>query len=183
MVLTSPSAAEETPVSALPPWLALVVTVLDRIAAVVMTVAGVMMVTLIAIFGWLVYGRYILNSTPTWVEQVALLLVVWITFLGAAVGVWRSTHLSIDFIREAMPRAPRDALRLLTDIALIVFGGVMAWHGTALVSGTSRRTMQMLGISEGWRAAPIAICGVLIILFALASLLVRIAGHHRTAES
>lgn len=183
MALTSPSAAEETPAAALPPWLALVVAVLDRLAGVVMTVAGIMMVTLIAIFGWLVFGRYMLNNTPTWVEQVALLLVVWITFLGAAVGVWRSTHLSIDFIREAMPRGPRDALRLLTDVVLVVFGGVMAYHGTRLVLGTSRRTVQMLGISEGWRAAPIAICGVLIIIFAIASILVRIAGHHRTAEN
>jgi TRAP-type C4-dicarboxylate transport system permease small subunit len=181
MVLTSPSAAEETPPSRLPPVLAAVVAVLDRVAAAVMLVSGAMMVLLIAIFGWLVFGRYVLNDTPTWVEQLALLLIVWITFLGAAVGVWRSSHLSIDFIREAMPGGIRHALRLLTDVALAGFGATMAWYGTALTLGMSRRTVQMLGVSEGWRAAPIAICGVLIVLFALASLAIRIAGHHRMA--
>ena len=96
-----------------------------------MLVSGVMMVILIAIFGWLVFGRYVLNDTPTWVEQVALLLIVWITFLGASVGVWRSSHLSIDFIREAMPARPRRALRLATDLLLAVFGGFMAWFGVS----------------------------------------------------
>jgi TRAP-type C4-dicarboxylate transport system permease small subunit len=179
MVLTSPSAAEELPSAALPRWLRTLVAVLDRIATLAMAVSGVMMVTLIAIFGWLVFGRYVLNNTPTWVEQVALLLVVWITFLGAAVGVWRSSHLSIDFIREAMPAAPRDVLRLATDTLLALFGGVMAYHGARLVAGTSHRTIQMLGISEGWRAAPIAVAGGLIVLFALASLLIRLAGAAR----
>ena len=57
---------------------------LDLMARICMTVAGVQMVSLIAIFGWLVFGRYVLNDTPTWVEQAALVLVVWITFLGGA---------------------------------------------------------------------------------------------------
>ena len=40
------------------------------------------MVVLLATFGWLVFGRYVLNVTPTWVEQLALVLVGYITFLA-----------------------------------------------------------------------------------------------------
>jgi len=58
---------------------------LDRIAdainSALVFVAGVSLVTLIVIFGWLVYGRYILNSTPTWVEQAAILIIVIINAL------------------------------------------------------------------------------------------------------
>ncbi len=71
-----------------------VARVLDAVASACMAIAGVMMVTLIVIFGWLVFGRYVLNDTPTWVEQTSLLLVAWITFLGAAVGAWRSSSAS-----------------------------------------------------------------------------------------
>ena len=42
----------------------------------ILGIAGIAMVTLIVIFGWLVFGRYVLNSTPTWVEQVSLLLII-----------------------------------------------------------------------------------------------------------
>jgi TRAP-type C4-dicarboxylate transport system permease small subunit len=179
---SSPPASEERS-PALPRWLALAVAALDRVASAAMLVSGVMMVTLIAIFGWLVFGRYVLNNTPTWVEQAALLLIVWITFIGAAVGVWRSSHLSIDFVREAMPSGPREILRLGTDGLLVVFGGFMAWYGLMLVLGTARRVVPMLGLSEGWRAAPIAVCGVLIVAFSLTSLALRLHGHRHPAEA
>ena len=166
----------------LPGWLAASAAILDRLASLCMAVAGVMMVILIAIFGWLVFGRYVLNDTPTWVEQASLLLVVWISFLGAGVGVWRNTHLSIEFVRDIFPSGPRFVLSVIADIALAVFGAVMAWYGTSLALGTSRRVIPMLGLVESWRAAPLALCGVLTVIFALFGLMIRLAGHRqRTA--
>ena len=63
---------------------------LDLISAISTLVASIGLVVLTVIFGWLVYGRYVLNSTPTWVEQVSLLLVMLIGFLGASVGIHRN---------------------------------------------------------------------------------------------
>ena len=37
------------------------------------------LVVLIVTFGWLVLGRYVLNATPTWVEQLALVLIVYMS--------------------------------------------------------------------------------------------------------
>jgi TRAP-type C4-dicarboxylate transport system permease small subunit len=140
-----------------------------------MVVAGGAVVVMIGIFGWLVFGRYILNDTPTWVEQVSLLLINYITFLGAAVGVRRHTHLSIDFIREGFPRLPRVIMRCLSDLTVIVFGIFMAWQGWVLVSTNLEREIPMIGLSESWRAAPLLISGILFVLFAGADLLGRFA--------
>ncbi|MEO0760687.1 MAG: TRAP transporter small permease subunit, partial [Pseudomonadota bacterium] len=71
---------------ALPAVLRRTDSVLDALAAVCRVLTGVSLVALTVIFGWLVFGRYVLNATPTWVEQAALLLVMTIAFLGAAVG-------------------------------------------------------------------------------------------------
>ena len=73
---------------------------------------------LTAIFGWLVYGRYVLNATPTWVEQVSLLLVVLITFVGAAVGIREQTHLGVSYFRELCPRWLRQAMTFLSHLVL-----------------------------------------------------------------
>ena len=147
-----------------------VATALDLVASGCMLIAGVMLVVLIAIFGWLVYGRYVLNDTPTWVEQCSIVLISWITFLGAAVGVRRGSHLNIDFLREAMPAGPRRALRVVADLYVLVFGGFMAWQGWLLVATNLDRKIPMLQISESWRAAPLMICGALMIVFAVAAL-------------
>lgn len=144
--------------------------ILDRLADICLLIAGVLLVLLIVIFGWLVFGRYVLNDTPTWVEQVSLLIVVYVTFLGAAVGIRRNAHLSIDFIREAMPPLPRKILQVISDLAMIVFGVFMTWQGWHLVTTNLRRKIPLLGLSESWRAAPLVICGVLIVLFVSAAL-------------
>jgi len=140
---------------------------LDGLAAAAMTLCAVMMVTLIFIFGWLVFGRYVLNATPTWVEQASLLIVVWIAFLGSAVGIRRRTHLSVDFIREALPNIARKTLVLAAIAIMLFFGVVMAWQGYVMWERTYTREIPLLGISEGWRAVPVSLGGLLIALFSL----------------
>ena len=146
---------------------------LDALAQIATALASVMIVALRLIFGWLVYGRYILNATPTWVEQAALLMVVWITFLGAAVGVRRGTHLSVDFIRNAAPAPLRRLAILFCSLALLFFGAMLAWQGYVMYERTARRAIPLLGISEGWRAIPVVIGGGMICLFALDELIRR----------
>ena len=130
-----------------------------------MRVAGAMLVVLIAIFAWLVYGRYVLNSTPTWVEQVALLLVVAISFIGGAVGVRENTHLSVDMFVDALPPRPQAVVRILADLLLAVFGGAMAWFAGRLALFKWSTTIPLINMPEGLRSLPLALCGALIVLF------------------
>ncbi|MGI9452832.1 MAG: TRAP transporter small permease, partial [Geminicoccaceae bacterium] len=81
--------------------------VLHRLSRLCKIVTGVGLVVLTVIFGWLVFGRYVLNAAPTWVEQVSLLLVMLITFLGAAVGIHENTHLGVSYFREVAPASLR----------------------------------------------------------------------------
>ncbi|NIA70076.1 TRAP transporter small permease [Pelagibius litoralis] len=124
------------------------------------------MVTLIAIFAWLVFGRYVLNETPTWVEQLALVLVCYIAFLGAAAGVRDNTHLGVSFIREAMPTPIRRSLRIVAEVAMAGFGLVMLLSCVELVIFGWATLLPMLNVPEGVRTLPAAICGGLIFLFA-----------------
>ncbi|SPF80257.1 TRAP transporter small permease [Pseudoprimorskyibacter insulae] len=151
--------------------LSLIDRALNAIASVAMGLSSVLMVVLIVIFGWLVFGRYVLNDTPTWVEQLALLIVVWIAFLAAAVGIRRNSHLAVDFIRDAMPGPLRRACVLLSIAALLFFGVVMAWQGYVMFERTAQREIPLLGVSEGWRAVPVALSGAMIALFCLDELI------------
>lgn len=121
---------------------------------------------MLTIFGWLVFGRYVLNVTPTWVEQVALLIVCYITFLGSAAGVHEETHLGVEFIREAFPDYIRKPLRILVDIILSLFGLVMFIACIQLVKFGWSTKLAMLNIPEGIRTLSAAICGGLVFIFA-----------------
>ena len=98
-------------------------------------VAGVALVVLTVIFGWLVFGRYVLNATPTWVEQVSLLLVMLIAFLGAAVGVRENTHLVGHHLpQHACPTGSGRSSSLISDLLMAGFGGLMLWYGAQLTA-------------------------------------------------
>jgi len=148
--------------------------ILDGVASLCILVAGVLLVALIAIFGWLVFGRYVLNNTPTWVEQASLVMVVYITCLGAAAGVRHHSHLNIDFIREGFAGPLRGVMHHLSDLFILLFGGFMAFQGWSLVMTNMERAIPMIRLSESWRAAPLLICGVLIMLFAAADIAQRL---------
>jgi TRAP-type C4-dicarboxylate transport system permease small subunit len=156
--------------------------VLDGIAWLCMLAAGLALVVIIVAFGWLVYGRYVLNDTPTWVEQLSLLLVSYITFLGAAVGIRRNTHLSIDFVRESLPFLPREIMRYLSDLFIVAFGACMAWQGYTLFLDNTDRMIPMIDVAEAWRVLPLGICGALMVLFAGSNIITRIAHGGRERE-
>jgi TRAP-type C4-dicarboxylate transport system permease small subunit len=141
---------------------------LSRVSTACLLVSSGALVVLIATFGWLVFGRYVLNVTPTWVEQLALVLVCWIAFLGAATGVREDAHLGVTFIREAMPRPIRRALRVIVDIIMAGFGVVMAVSCYDLAMFGWDTLLPMLNVPETVRTGPASICGALIFAFSAA---------------
>ncbi len=156
---------------------------LDYLRIASLAVSGVALVTLIAIFGWLVYGRYVLNATPTWVEQLSLLLVIWITFLGAAVGIGEDTHLSVEFVRDAASPTGRLILRTISDLLLLVFGVLMAYHCLQLAIFGWGDTIPLINVPEGLRSVAAVISGVLIVLFTGNRIVSRLLGYRRNGKS
>ncbi len=144
---------------------------LDRVAFACRVLTGIALVVLTVIFGWLVFGRYVLNATPTWVEQVALLLVMVIAFLGAAVGVHENTHLSVLILRNSVARRMRTALIVLSDVIMAGFGGMMLWFGAKLTIFKWGSLIPLIQLPEGLRSLPLTIGGGLILLFSLGHLI------------
>jgi len=144
---------------------------LDLISYVNTVVTGVALVVLTAIFGWLVWGRYVLNATPTWVEQVSLLLVVYIGFLGASVGIHKKTHLGVSVFREISPKPVQLVFEFLTHIIMTGFGLIMVVYGYKLTVFKWSHEIPLIHVPEGLRSLPIVISGVFIFLFSIGHLI------------
>ena len=147
---------------------------LDGIAAICRLLTGFSLVVLTVIFGWLVFGRYVLNATPTWVEQAALLLVMTIAFLGAAVGIHENTHLSVTLFRNAVTERLRTLFVIVTDLLLAGFGMLMLWYGGQLTLFKWSSMIPLIHLPEGLRSLPLTVGGGLILLFSIGHL-VRLA--------
>lgn len=155
----------------------------DLIAKVCMALAGTALVVMTVIFAWLVFGRYVLNDTPTWVEQVSLLLVMVIAFLGSAVGVHRDTHLSVVIFRSMVPSWLRTVFVIITDSLMIIFGALMFWHGIELTMFKWNSAIPLIQWPEGLRSLPLVICGGLLFLFCTGHLIRLLLGRDERKDS
>lgn len=147
---------------------------LDFFSRLVVAIAGVALVGLVAMMGWLVFGRYVLNDTPTWIERGATLAILCIALPVAAVGVRERFHLSVLGFREALPMGAQRVIAIACDSAVGVFGFAMAWYSQELVDMVWAFKIPLLGISQGWTYVPLQVCGALITLFAIEQVLLDI---------
>jgi TRAP-type C4-dicarboxylate transport system permease small subunit len=132
-----------------------------------MWISIVGLVCLIAAVTYQVFGRHVLNRTPTWAESISLLLVLYVTMLGAAVGVRDAGHIGFEVLIEALPPNGQRALLIFIHLLVMVFGALMAWFCTVLAESVSTYRVPTLGISEAWKYVPAIIAGALITLFSI----------------
>jgi len=137
-------------------------------------VAGLML--LIAAVLYQVIGRYVLNDTPTWAESGAVLLVLYVTMLGMAVGVRDAGHIGLESLLVLAPESLRLKMELLIHALVMVFGAVMAYNCGLLAQSVWDYKIPTLGLSEAFKYAPPAMAGVLIVLFSLEHILALVAG-------
>ena len=155
----------------------------DLLSRICLIISGTALVAMTLGFAWLVFGRYVLNDTPTWVEQVSHLLIMVIAFLGAAVGVRQDTHLSVVLFRSIVPAKVRTAFVFLTDILMAGFGGMMFWYGLALTQFKWKSLIPLIQVPEGLRSLPLTICGALIFLFSTGHLIRLLLGRDERQDS
>ena len=114
-----------------------------------------------------VFGRYVLNDTQTWAEALALVLVLWVTMFGAAVGVRDAGHIGMDSLLVWVSEEKRRYLEMLIHLLSGLFGAMMAWQGTVLAESVMGYKIPTLGIPEGFNHLPVAVAGVMIVLFSI----------------
>jgi len=143
----------------------------DLLSRICVLLAGVAIVIMTVIFAWLVFGRYVLNDTPTWVEQVSLLLVMVIAFLGAAAGVHNHTHLSVVVFRNIVPAWVRTIFVVISDVLMAGFGFMMFWYGIELTIFKWDALIPLIQWPEGLRSLPLTVSGALVFLFSTGHLI------------
>lgn len=144
-----------------------------------MLAGGVGLIAMTGFIGWQVFGRYVLNASPAWTEQGALVLMVWFAMFSAAAGVHQGFHIRISVGVEALPPRVRAVCRAAALIVVALGGCALAWWGGELVARTWSHTIPTLGLPRGVAYLPLPASGALMVLFALERLAELAAGHER----
>lgn len=154
---TPPPRARRAPDLALP--FRIVVT-LALIVVVVLTLAQI-------------FFRFVLNAPLIWSEELSRLLVVWMTFIGAAVVCWDGRHLNIDVLFGILPSAAKQIVRVINAVISIALLVILVEPTMRLVEIENFAELGALEIPSGIVRLPVAIGAVLMVLAIALRLLYR----------
>ncbi len=131
---------------------------------------GSLFVVLLLTVMWGVVTRYLLGDQARWTEELARFLLVWVSFLGAALAYARQQHLGIDLLVERFdPRTRRLADGIVHAMVSLFAFGVMGYGGYELVMERfdSGQKLASLGVDKAWQYLVVPLSGLIIGALAL----------------
>lgn len=111
--------------------------------------------------------RYAFDSGIAEAEEVAVVLLVWVTFLGAVTALARNEHLGIDLLGAAGRRVQAVAA-LLSGVVMIAISSLLVWGSVVQFEINLVNTMPVSGLSQSvpYAAALAGGLGMLVVLLA-----------------
>ena len=114
-----------------------------------------------------VIGRYVFNDTPVWAEAASMLLVLYVTALGLAVGVRDAGHIGLESMVVLLPKQWQDRIAILVHALVALFGALMVYGGAIWAQAKWGETKPLLGLPDSVDYFPLVIAGALIVLFSI----------------
>ena len=116
-----------------------------------------------------VVARYIFNDSFIWYDEVASVLLAWITFYGAAYATLRRRHLGFEGLLLACPVPLRVLLFAIGELIIYTVFGILAYAGWFILGIMGDETLVSLRWVPLWFTQSVVPVGAA--LFMLAQLL------------
>lgn len=142
-------------------------TLLGRLleATVIFLMVALTTVVVVAV----VYRK--LGASLTWYDEVASIMLAWLTYYGAALAALRRSHIGFDGLVLALPMRLRMGFVVLSEVVVIAFFATLAWTGwQVLIVLEGMSLVSLTDVSVQFTQSVIPIGGALFILCELLSL-------------
>jgi TRAP-type C4-dicarboxylate transport system permease small subunit len=145
---------------------------MDVLYAACVAIAGAALVLISAIIPWAVYTRYVLNRAASWPEPTAVLLMIVLTFFGAAVCYRAGLHMRMSFFVSLLPPRLQRVTAVVVELLMALVALFMIDWGAKLVAATWQNSIpDFPSLSVGLTYLPIPLGGAVLFLFVIERLL------------
>lgn len=141
---------------------------------------GLVMVTILG-----VVMRYVVSAPLTWLEEIQMWLIVWLTLFGGSSVFRMGGHVAIEMIVEMCPPAIRRVIDVVVAAIVLVVLGFLVWTGSLLVmvQYNAERATDVLGIPYALIYGAIPVAGVFMIVNFIAAELRSFAGTEQSHKA
>lgn len=126
-------------------------------------VAIVQLLAMILIVSAQVFSRFITGSSIKWSDEVSLILMVWFSFIGLAIGVRQGLHISIElFTMKLSDKVKKNFIERLTHICTLIIGIILVYFGIKLAENGMMSTLPATGLPSAVEYLFVPVCGILV---------------------
>lgn len=79
--------------------------------------------------GYNVFARYVLRSPTSWSDEISIIALAYVTFLGSAAVYKNNGHYGMDFLVERLPDGAKMFVRRAINLVLIVLFAYVTYLG------------------------------------------------------
>ena len=111
--------------------------------------------------------RYLLRQPLFWSEELPRYLLIWMTFLAAALAQKHDAHINISLALSRFPERARRAVRIFAHLVVLGFLGVLVYSGALVTNITAHHRSTALQIPMGLVYAALPVGATLMALYLL----------------
>jgi TRAP-type C4-dicarboxylate transport system permease small subunit len=123
-----------------------------------------MFAVLIATVFYQVLGRYLFNAPPSWSEELARFLQVWIALLASALCVQQGMHLGVDYLLYAVSPRSRALLEVLVHVLVSGFLLLLLVQGIRILEVAAVQSSPAMGINMWYAYLAVPVGAALMLL-------------------
>lgn len=114
---------------------------------------------------WQVLSRELLSNSPSWSEESARILLIWIGFLGATIGFREGAHIAVTFVVDRFPAMLQSVIDRVVQVLLLAFGLFLIIQGSQFVTDAQAATLPGTGLPRSVLYVMMPVAGAMLILY------------------
>lgn len=118
--------------------------------------------------------RYGFDSNIFWAEEFSRYSMIWIAFLGAAIGIKHNEHTRIDFFVKLLPAKAQLAMEVINRLICIFFVAFITYSSLTMLENTFKLKTPSLQIPVGLVHVVLPITGVVMIVYLIIQIILLI---------
>lgn len=120
--------------------------------------------------------RFCANISLSWAEELCRYLAIWMTFIGAGVGVRKGIHVGFDILKTKLKGKANRILNSILYLTIFGFSFILFAEGFRLTRQSVSQTSSSLGFPMSYVYSSLIVGAVLFILFSLEGIINIIKG-------
>ena len=111
--------------------------------------------------------RFILQASLPWSEEASRYIMIWLSLLGAGVGLRRKAHIGVEALFNCLGTVKRQRVSLLVGMVQIYFFTAMIFYGRKILNVVMKQKSPAMEISMGVPYSSLIVGGLLMLLYSI----------------